>query len=143
MIGRELTSPFVVSLADLTERQQRRQRTCAHDGCGTILSQYNPSTYCAAHEPEPEVFEHQGYRFRVCRCGEVYQVNKAGGSPLCPECKRDVVRASNRTRAPQPASRPPQRSLRKDGKPDAVQRTQRRIGALSPKGVMSFDEVSA
>lgn len=142
MIARELSSPYVISIADARERQRSTKRTCAHDGCGTILSQYNDSTYCAAHEPEPEVFEHQGYRFRVCRCGEVYQVNKAGGAPICSACKRDIV---ERERAAQRKPKP----LRKDGRKDAVPRAQaritaeRRISAVSPRGVMTFEERSA
>jgi len=27
-------------------------RTCAVDGCRTILSTYNPSAYCSVHEPQ-------------------------------------------------------------------------------------------
>jgi hypothetical protein len=30
----------------------KRGRTCAHDGCATILSIYNPAKYCAAHLQE-------------------------------------------------------------------------------------------
>jgi hypothetical protein len=27
------------------------ERTCAHDGCGTLLSRYNRREYCFAHAP--------------------------------------------------------------------------------------------
>lgn len=27
-----------------------RGRVCGHDGCGTILSRYNPTLYCVTHE---------------------------------------------------------------------------------------------
>jgi predicted nucleic acid-binding Zn ribbon protein len=30
-------------------RAYQRGRVCAHDGCDTILSVYNPSAYCGAH----------------------------------------------------------------------------------------------
>jgi hypothetical protein len=30
-------------------RAYQRGRICAHDGCDTILSVYNPSAYCGAH----------------------------------------------------------------------------------------------
>jgi len=51
-------------------------RTCAHDGCGTMLSVYNPAPYCALHESEHEG-EHEGEDrvpdgYRRCRvCGRV------------------------------------------------------------------------
>ncbi len=123
MTGDQIGSNFIVSIADLERRRRPpKRRVCAHDGCDTILSRYNPSTYCAAHEPEPEVFRHEGYSFRVCRCGDVFQVHDGGGSRLCPACKRRVVseearRAERRRRT---------KSTRKDGRLDAVQKAQRR-----------------
>lgn len=33
-------------------RPRVRGRVCAHPGCGTILSIYNPDDYCALHAPE-------------------------------------------------------------------------------------------
>ena len=32
----------------------KRGRTCAHDGCATILSIYNPAKYCSAHLREAQ-----------------------------------------------------------------------------------------
>ena len=33
-------------------RVYKRGRTCAHEGCATILSVYNPARYCSAHLQE-------------------------------------------------------------------------------------------
>lgn len=96
-------------------------RVCAQDGCGTRLSIYNGGEWCARHEPESDVLHYCGCDFRVCRCGEVFEVHtKASATLLCPACKRAAVK-------------PPTRSLRRDGSRDAIQRVQRRItrkGAL-------------
>lgn len=128
MIARELSSPYVISIADARERQHHAKRTCAHDGCGTILSQYNDSTYCAAHEPEPELLHYEGYTFRLCRCGEVFRVYKDGGSRLCPACKRAELADERKRRAFRERTKP----LRKDGRRDALQRAQRKIAARPP-----------
>jgi hypothetical protein len=32
-------------------RTWAKDRVCAEDGCGTVISIYNRSTYCWAHEP--------------------------------------------------------------------------------------------
>ena len=125
MTGDNLGSPFLVAIADLTDRTRPPRRVCEHDGCETILSRYNPSTFCAAHEPEPEVLRYEGYSFRVCGCGEVYQVNKHGGSRLCPECKRAVLADERKRRAFRERTKP----LCKYRRKDAIQRAQQKIAA--------------
>lgn len=39
-------------LAQYHERKNKKMkdRVCAHKGCGTILSRYNPEKYCSLHE---------------------------------------------------------------------------------------------
>ena len=54
-----MSTPVTTSLnarrpVSLTDRVsvKARGRVCAHEGCDTILSIYNPATYCSAHASE-------------------------------------------------------------------------------------------
>ena len=54
-----MTITYVPDLDFLTAETQHvttypAGRTCAFNGCKTVLSRYNPSTFCAAHEPKPD-----------------------------------------------------------------------------------------
>lgn len=86
-------------------------RVCSHPGCDTQLSMYNPESTCDLHRPEPDM-TYYGRTFRLCQCGVV--ITDKSKSGLCPSCSR-----KKRRRA----------SLRKDGRPDAVQRAQRALAS--------------
>ena len=63
-------------------------RRCESDGCGTILSIYNPSTFCAQHEPEPD-WVYQSRKFRYCPvCDLVVKVRlkSQSGVAVCKKC---------------------------------------------------------
>ena len=94
------------TLAEPTQRVKtyREGRVCAHEGCGTHLSRYNPYDYCGLHEDEqwdsllqecteegmwdcpqcgkprkPEYLEWRADRKRA----------KDGFSPICRKCEQD------------------------------------------------------
>jgi hypothetical protein len=48
-------------------RTRARDRTCGHDGCGTLLSVYNRSERCWIHEPPKKYVVHKGGRPRKDR----------------------------------------------------------------------------
>lgn len=87
-------------------------RVCRHRGCDTVLSIYNPTRYCGAHQPEADMV-YLGHTFHLCRgCGDV--ITDKSKSGFCAVCARKA-KAS--------------RSLRRDGRPDAVQRAQARAAS--------------
>ena len=45
----------------------KRGRICAHDGCATILSIYNPAKYCSAHLQEAQAGD-AGRRAPCAKC---------------------------------------------------------------------------
>lgn len=92
-------------------------RVCAHKGCRTRLSVYNPSAHCGAHQPDPPMV-YLGVAFTVCECGSVVR-SSGNASGLCASC---AAKARAR-RTPMP------RSLRKDGRLDAIQLAQARARA--------------
>ena len=56
-------------------------RVCEHPDCGTILSVYNESEHCGAHQPEPDN-RYCGYLVLICRkCGETVAVTDRGKKP--------------------------------------------------------------
>ena len=68
----------------LTERVavRKRGRICAHDGCDTILSIYNPGKFCSAHVSEARTRRHrespQPLRQVACdHCGEEFETRNA------------------------------------------------------------------
>jgi len=64
-------------------------RVCAHPGCGARLSVYNPESFCAAHEPEPDM-HYCGMDFGICEdCGEVIQTRKDRPSATCRMCANE------------------------------------------------------
>lgn len=61
-----------------------RGRRCAHEGCATVLSVYNPDEFCGAHLPEPDPLEYHGYRFKHCLdCGEIIRAR----ATYCKRCE--------------------------------------------------------
>lgn len=88
-------------------------RVCAHPGCDTVLSVYNPGRYCAAHPQSPPE-----WATGTCsECGAL--ITRKSKSGLCRRC---VKRSKPRT---------PFTSLRRGGRPDAIQRAQRAVRAAS------------
>ena len=71
---------------------RQRGRVCAHDGCDTILSIYNPARYCSAH-----VTEALGHRRRVdlqqerpvacAHCGEEFETRNARRRYCSDQCR--------------------------------------------------------
>jgi hypothetical protein len=71
---------------------RERGRVCAHDGCDTILSIYNPAKYCSAH-----VSEALGRRRRpgsqterpvACEhCGETFETRNANRRYCSDRCR--------------------------------------------------------
>ena len=88
-------------------------RVCAHPGCSTVLSIYNPSRHCGAHQP-PADMVYNGVAFRLCECGAVITLKSRSG--LCRSCSHRPERFT---------------SLRRGGKPDAIQRAQQAARADS------------
>ena len=43
-----------------------RGRVCAHEGCTTPLSVYNPDEVCAAHVGDLDDMVYHGYAFMLC-----------------------------------------------------------------------------
>lgn len=94
-------------------------RVCAHEGCNTVLSRYNPDDYCALHcvpeedepiEPvrrraRPILYTYDGRR--ICTsCGQAYPPtteyfhrSKSHTSGLNPECKACANERNRRDRA--------------------------------------------
>jgi endogenous inhibitor of DNA gyrase (YacG/DUF329 family) len=80
-----MSTPVTTSInawrrVSLTERVavRKRGRVCAHDGCDTILSIYNPGNYCSAHAGEARNRRHrespQPLRLVACdNCGGEFQ----------------------------------------------------------------------
>ena len=61
-------------------------RVCACPECETVLSVYNPSEFCGAHQPEPDM-HYCGMDFVVCpECGEVAQIKSRKAPPRCGCC---------------------------------------------------------
>lgn len=158
MTAHALTSIYAV--VDLygrkREQAQTRRRTCAHEGCDTILSRYGDGTFCALHEPpEAEYVDPSGHRpghKLCCRCFKRLPLDEFrqdasrsdGHKSICKACDssearrryasdpayRERVRAkqarhSARRSEMRRAKRERKASLRRDGRPDAVQRAQR------------------
>ena len=88
-------------------------RVCDHDGCATILSRYNATTYCGAHKPDTGLKFH-GMNFRQCACWAVIGPT----SEVCRECA-DAERTAARIRRGNAARR------RTTAKPNAIQKAQR------------------
>lgn len=72
-------------------------RTCAHDGCGTVLSVYNPTTYCGAHEPEPD-WCYDRWKFALCRiCGSLIEIKRHRvAGEFCRACIPEARRRERR-----------------------------------------------
>ncbi len=73
-----------------------RGRTCAYGGCRTVLSQYNPDEYCAAHirkAPESKPTD-LGTYYKACKAcgywkdGRAYAKDEAHWDGLAEVCKR-------------------------------------------------------
>jgi predicted nucleic acid-binding Zn ribbon protein len=70
---------FAPSAGNVKISAYSRGRTCAAEGCATILSTYNPSAYCSVHEPQDLVRRHRQrmsrpLEERACpQCGEVFE----------------------------------------------------------------------
>lgn len=68
-------------------------RVCAHPGCATVLSKYNPDPVCGAHQGEPD-WRYLGHSFAVCEsCGAVYQLRRRTGGlrqRLCGKCRQEA-----------------------------------------------------
>lgn len=92
---------------------RRRGRICAHDGCGTILSIYNPAKYCSAH-----VDDALGRRRRpglqvaravTCEhCGQEFETRNARRKYCSDRCRMTAF--ASRKRAAERAERRPQRN---------------------------------
>ena len=66
-------------------------RICAHEGCNTPLSRYNPEKVCGAHHVRDDSLRFHGMAFRQCAsCGTIIAVR--GGATTCRECT-DKARA--------------------------------------------------
>lgn len=63
-----------------------RGRVCAHEGCTTVLSVYNPEGHCATHRPDTGLTYH-GYSFAICtQCEEVVPAGSVSTAGRCPRC---------------------------------------------------------
>lgn len=87
------------------------RRVCAHPGCDTELSVYNPTDYCSLHAPPVPKWVSGA----CSECGRPITYKSKSG--LCARCVRRA----------KPEARP-RTSLRKD-RPDAIQRAQAKIKA--------------
>ena len=94
-------------------RVYRRGRTCAHDGCATILSIYNPAKYCSAHLQELQARRRRTRTVREVpceNCGAPFATANRRRRYCCDRCrmasfarrKRAEKRAEARLRRAQP-----------------------------------------
>ena len=66
-----------------------RGRVCAHTGCHTRLSAYNPGDYCGLHQPAADCSHYLGYRVLVCQvCGETALMGKGHRDRISLRCGR-------------------------------------------------------
>jgi hypothetical protein len=87
-------STFIPDPAELFIPTHPRGRRCAHAGCSTILSIYNPAELCALHEAEGEAF-------KACRvCGRTlprdldhFYANYTTADGLKSQCKACASKA--------------------------------------------------
>jgi hypothetical protein len=103
-------------------------RICEHEGCGTILSAYNPTGCCGLHQPEPD-YVYCGYLVVTCEhCGAMVTLSRGHQQPSerCGYCRQPRQKQPAGTRA---RKKPVVGgTLRQDGKADAVQKAQQRLG---------------
>jgi hypothetical protein len=151
-----LTDAELVFLDNLVRRpdavpQYGPGRVCAHHGCETRLSTYNPDAFCSAHTVKDETWRWLGHSFRYCpECGTVTSAKKrTAGEHVCASCRtknhpprkctrcgevKDAdqfgpgsTRKDGRASHCRACDAARKRSLRKDKRPDAVQRAQAKV----------------
>ena len=71
----------------LWPKRHEAGRVCAHEGCATVLSVYNATAHCGAHQPEPD-WHYCGMDVAVCAsCGEAVVLRGGGkASRTCGAC---------------------------------------------------------
>jgi hypothetical protein len=76
--------------------QKQGRRVCLERGCGTIISRYNLSEWCFAHDQD--VFINYD---AICEdCGDPFRYQGNGGSPkrFCSDrCRQTAQRAKRRS----------------------------------------------
>lgn len=88
---------------------RERGRICAHDGCDTILSIYNPAKYCSAHVTaaldRPRRGSLQRERRTACEhCGEEFETRHLHRRYCSDRCR--MAAFARRKRAAERAARP-------------------------------------
>jgi len=85
-------------------RTYGKGRACQHEGCNTVLSAYNPATYCALHEGEHEQIVDIAMYYKPCaRCGAFkdgrsYREDAStvdGLADVCIRCTDNVLRKAD------------------------------------------------
>ena len=85
-------------------RSHRRGRICAHEGCKTILSIYNPAEFCAAHMNQAQnrhgrVAEHPMKEAACKNCGSIFATDNPHRRYCSDRCR--VAAFSRRKRSAQ------------------------------------------
>ena len=89
-------------------------RVCKLGGCKTVLSIYNPSEWCARHEPKPD-WHYQGMDFAPCEdCGEIIQVRKDRPGRKCRPCSEASRKKLTEKECPRCGLVKPRSSFRDD-----------------------------
>jgi len=71
-------------------------RVCAHAGCNTKLSRYNPEAVCGAHHVPDASLRFNGYHFHQCPgCGAVIR----GHHEHCHDCRPPSSGGKGKARA--------------------------------------------
>ena len=97
-------SRAVVAAPDPPVRTYGRGRVCARQGCGTVLSEYNPDAYCDPHTDDQYtslLHECTDEGFWVCPgCGRELPPDlrywrsdpscKDGSAAACKKCEREM-----------------------------------------------------
>lgn len=72
-------------------------RVCAHPGCDTILSRYNPHPCCSVHDTIKDETPDPAGCYAICRvCGPVPVRLMAEGKNVCRACRNDQQRRNYR-----------------------------------------------
>ena len=92
-----------VSLTDRVAIKERG-RVCAHEGCDTVLSIYNPSKYCSAHASEGPGRRHrralQPARRVFCgNCGEEFETKNMHRKYCSDRCRMSAFARRKRAAA--------------------------------------------
>jgi endogenous inhibitor of DNA gyrase (YacG/DUF329 family) len=109
-----MSTPVTTSLnawrtVSLTERVavRERGRICAHEGCDTILSIYNPTRFCAAHVEEARSRRRRALqvaRTVACgHCGALFETKNAHRKYCSDRCR--MAAFARRKRAAERAQR--------------------------------------